>query len=277
VSDAEATVRVAAAAALRDVVKVPADGKADAAVEAVLRALAGGLRDPDGEVRIAAHLGMIRLGRLAAPALAAALAEKEPAVRRLAAETLRKLGPEAKSAAPDLIAALCDADAEVREGAGWALEGIDPDLGAAVPALRQALAAPPKPPPADKSAREPCYRTVAELAAVAASEVSEAVAPALRELSQRRGEAALVALGLAAVSPDREVRQLGRDMLLKCLTNRPDERAEEEAARRLKLARRLLEEGGREKAADGLRGFIKAHPRTLAAEEARRLLAEAEK
>ena len=100
-------------------VAVPADGKLDAAGESALQGFAAGLRDADEEVRIAAHLGMIRLGRLAAPTLAAALTDKEPAVRRLAVETLRKLGPEARAAAPDLIAALRDADAEVRDGAGW--------------------------------------------------------------------------------------------------------------------------------------------------------------
>ncbi|HKI35888.1 MAG TPA: HEAT repeat domain-containing protein [Gemmataceae bacterium] len=270
--DADAGVRAAAVTALRDVVTVTADGKVDAAGEAALQAFAGALHDADEEVRIAAHLGMIRLGRAAAPALGAALAEKEPAVRRLAVETLRKLGPEAKAAAPDLIAALRDADPEVRDGAGWALEAIDPELRAALPALRQALAAPPKPVPAAASSKEACFRTVAELAAVAAGEPGDSTKQALRELSLRRGEQALLALGLAAVSADRETHDLGREMIVKCLGNRPDDKAEAEAARRLKLARRLRDEGAREAADEDVRKVIKTHPRTHAAEEGRHFL-----
>jgi hypothetical protein len=64
-------------------------------------------------------------------------------------------------------------------------------------------------------------------------------------------------------------------MLVKCLGGRPDDKAEEEAARRLKLARRLLEDGAPDKGKEALRDFIKAHRRTRAAEEARQLLATA--
>jgi HEAT repeat protein len=271
--DADPQVRAAAVTALRDVVTVPADGKIDAAGQSVLQALAGGLRDSDEEVRIAAHLGMIRLGAAAAPTLATALSEKEPAVRRLAAETLQKLGPNARTAAGDLIATLRDADAEVRDGAGWALEALDPELRTALPALRQALAAPPKPMPVEAMIKEACYRTVTDLAALAAGEPGDLARQALRELSLRRGEQALVSLGLAAVSEDRETRALGREMLLKFLERRPDDKAEEEAARRLKLARRLLEEGKAEAAHEDARRVIRTHPRTHAAEDARRLLA----
>jgi HEAT repeat protein len=271
--DADVQVRVAALTALRDVVTVPGEGRLAAAGESALEALAGGLRDADGEVRIAAHLGMIRLGSRSAPALGAALGEKEPVVRRLAAETLGKLGPEARPAAPDLVAALRDADAEVRDGAAFALEALDPELGAAVRALRQALAAPMKVAVADPSPKEPCYQTVAELVAGAAG-TGDTGRAALRELSLRRGEQTLLALGLAAVSEDAEARALGRAMLLKCLEKRPDDKAEEEAARRLKLARGLLEDGKREAAHDDIRKVIKTHPRTRAAEDARRLLVE---
>jgi HEAT repeat protein len=272
--DADPQVRAAAVTALRDVVTVPPDGKLDPAGELVLQALSAGLRDSDGEVRIASHLGMIRLGRAAAPTLGTALSDKEPTVRRLAAETLQKLGPDARTAAPDLVAALRDADAEVRDGAGWALEALDPELRAALPALRQGLAAPPKPMPVTATAKEICYRTVAELAALATGEPGEGARQALRELSLRRGDQALTALALAAISEDRDTRILGREMLLKCLDKRPDAKAEDEAARRLKLARRLVEEGRAEAAQDDLRTVIKSHPRTRAAEEARRLLAE---
>jgi HEAT repeat protein len=273
--DADPQFRAAAVTALRDVVTVPPDGKLDAAGESVLQALSGGLRDPDGEVRIAAHLGMIRLGRAAAPALGTALGDKEPAVRRLAAETLQKLGPAARTATPDLVAALRDADADVRDGAGWVLEGLDPELRAALPALREGLAAPPKPMPVTATAKEVCFRTVAELAALTAGEPGDLARQALRELSLRRGDQALTALALAAVSEDRDTRALGREMLLKYLDKRPDDKAEDDAARRLKLARRLADEGRAEAAQEDIRTLIKSHPRTRAAEEARRLLAEA--
>ncbi len=268
--DADATVRNAALSALRDVVSVPADGKAD---PALLQAFETGLSDADGEVRIAAHLGLIHLGRAATATLGHSLRAADPAVRRLAAETLQKLGPDARTAAAELVAALRDGDAEVRDEAGWALEAIDPELRAAVPALRQALAAPAKQLTVVRSAREPAFQTVAELAATASADSGDRAAQALRELARRRGESTLVALALAAVSDDRAVRDLGREMLLKCLAGRPDARAEEDASRRLKLARRLLEEGDREAARDNLRAFIKTQPRTRAAEEARGLLA----
>ena len=77
------------------------------------------------------------------------------------------------------------------------------------------------------------------------------------------------------MSDDRETRALGREMLLKCLERRPDDKVEEEAARRLKLARRLLEEGKAEAAHEDARQVIRTHPRTRAAEDALRLLADA--
>jgi HEAT repeat protein len=234
---------------------------------------------PDRPVRALAYqsLGESRpVNSEALRALADALADKEPAVRRLAADTLRKLGPEARTTAPDLIAALRAADADVRDGAGLALEAIDPDLRAALPALRRALAEPPAPVPVRASSQEMWCRTVAELAALAAGEPTGPVKPALRELSLRRGEAALIALALAAVSEDRETRALGREMLVKWLAGRPDDRMEDEAARRLKIARRLLDEGRQEAGQEEVRKLIRTHARTRAAEEARQLLAGAE-
>jgi HEAT repeat protein len=103
-------------------------GDSRPADDATPRALVAALGDPDREVRGAAQLGLIRLGRPAAPALAKALREKEAAVRRLAAETLQELGPDAKAAAADLVAALRDDDEDVRDAAGRALDVIDPDF-----------------------------------------------------------------------------------------------------------------------------------------------------
>jgi hypothetical protein len=85
------------------------------------------------------------------------------------------------------------------------------------------------------------------------------------------------ALCLAVVAPDADVKALAREMLVKCLVDRPDGKTEDDAGRRLKLDRQLLNDGARPQACDGFRRLIKAQPRTRAAEEARRLLADAEK
>ena len=206
------------------------------------------LRDSDGEVRIAAHLGMIRLGRLPRRRWRRPWARRSRRCAACAAETLQKLGPDARTAAPDLVAALRDADAEVRDGAGWALEAIDPELRAAVPALRQALAAPPKPiplpdrPRSRHTGRWPSWPPRRRLIPVI-------VRP------RRCGNCRCAAANRpwwpwpwrrsARIGA---TRTLGREMLLKCLDGRPDARAEDDAARRLKLARRLLEEGKAEAA-----------------------------
>jgi HEAT repeat protein len=271
-TDGDAQVRMRAADALREVVAVPPDDKPEAAREAVA-ALVGALRDADPDVRIAAHLALIRLRAAAAPALGAALAAESVTVRRLAAETLKKLGPQARPAVPDLVAALADADAAVRDGAGWALQAIDPELRGALPALREALARPraAEGRPA-RPRRELCFWSVGELAA-AAGEGGESRKGALEELARRHGPEALTALALAAVDPDRALRQTGRGLLLRYFADRPDDAAEAEAARRLKLARHLMAEGHRDKAQDRLEDLVRTHPRTKAAEEGRGLLA----
>jgi hypothetical protein len=237
--------------------------------------LVAALKSKDAEARrkAANTLGLAGAeAKAAVPALAEALKDSDPEARGYAASALAAIGAPA---APALLkAADAGPDREVRDLAGLALEAIDPDFRAALPALRQAPAAATTA-GAAKSTKEPCYRTVAELVA-AAGEPGDPAKQALRELALRRGEEALTALVLAAASGDRELRELGRDLLLKYLSNRPDDKAEEEAARRLKLARQVLDGGAGGKAKDGLRALIKSHPRTRAAEDARRLLAEAQ-
>jgi HEAT repeat protein len=61
-----------------------------------------------------------RIGVDALPALTEALRSDDAASRRAAARALGRLGPAAKEAAPALIAALGDRDPAVRETIGWA-------------------------------------------------------------------------------------------------------------------------------------------------------------
>jgi hypothetical protein len=231
-------------------------------------------KDPEARRKAANTLGLAGAdAKAAVPALAEALKDSDEEVRGYAASALAAIGAPA---APALVKAVeASADPQVRGLAGLALEAIDPDFRAALSALRQTRAAVPASGATAKSTKEPCYRTIAELVA-ATGEPSDPAKQALRELALRRGEQALTALTLAAVSDDRELRELGREMLLKYLSGRPNGKSEEEAARRLKLARRALDEGAGGQALDRLRGFIKANPRTRAAEEARQLLAEAQ-
>ena len=100
---------------------------------------------------------------------------------------------------------------------------ISAEMHAGFPALRQALANPPSPGSATRPQRELGLWTVAELAAAAAGP-GERRAEVLRELSQRRGDQAVLALALAAAADDGALRALGRELLLASLTNRPDER-----------------------------------------------------
>jgi hypothetical protein len=231
-------------------------------------------KDPETRRKAANTLGLAGPGAKAAvPALAEALKDSDEEVRSYAASALAAVGVPA---APALVkAAAASDDPQTRSLAGLALEAIDPDFRAALAALRQTTAAAPETGHTAKSTKEPCYCTIAELAAAAGGQGDPAKL-ALRELALRRGERALTALTLAAISDDRELRELGRELLVKYLAGRPNDKAEEEAARRLNLARRALDEGDVRQALDRVRAFIKAHPRTRAAEEARQLLAAAQ-
>jgi len=95
------------------------------------------------EERAAAARALGGFGREApaavAPALAAALADPEPLVRRDAAVALGQLGPSAE-ATPRLLAALGDTDDEVRAAAAGSLGEIKPDDPDVLPALQKAAA-----------------------------------------------------------------------------------------------------------------------------------------
>ena len=66
-------------------------------------------------------------GPRAVPALAELLTAPEQGVRRSAARSLGKLGPESKAAIPDLVRALTDPDKLTRTVAADALSKIDPE------------------------------------------------------------------------------------------------------------------------------------------------------
>jgi HEAT repeat protein len=87
-----------------------------------------------------AETALRKSGRMAVPALAKALAAREPGTRVKVARTLGSIGEEAAEAAPALAGALNDTDAEVRLAAAKGLWDVTkaPDL--AVPALVGLLA-----------------------------------------------------------------------------------------------------------------------------------------
>jgi HEAT repeat protein len=110
--------------------------------KAVVRALAGRLRDDDAGVRdvAASALGDVftALGETAGaywsdagPALQKALKDADPRVRRSAACALGALGPDAVAARDALVAALDDDAAGVRQNAAWALGRLGQEAGAA--------------------------------------------------------------------------------------------------------------------------------------------------
>ena len=116
------------------------------------------LNDPDPNVRRAAAVTLAREGvdvRLQAadlreeepphavrnqpedvPALQDALTDSDSRIRKVAAQSLGRIGPAARLAAPELALALQDPAAEVRDAASDALERLGPD---AVLALMGAL------------------------------------------------------------------------------------------------------------------------------------------
>src|SRR5262249_27606410 len=274
--DADREVRIQAIDALREIVHVPPNGELDASGNRVLQSFVTALRDPDAEVRRAGQLGLIRLRKLAAPALGELLKDPDAAVRQQALEVGKKLGPDARVIVPALVAALRDADKGVRDGSGWALAEIDPELKEALPALQRALAGPP---PAKGVVRLRTtnlgYLTSAELIDAAAGTSGVAVKDLLQELARRRGQNVLVTLLLATTRNDSETRQLGHRLVFEYLSQKPDEGQEEDAGRKLGLVKRLLEEGRSDVAQKRLQELLAAYPRTRAGEEVRDLLARA--
>src|SRR5206468_1700770 len=99
--------------------------------------------DPDLNVRQAAATTLESMGeqaKAAAPSLARAVGEGDAEPRMNAMYVLQVLDPaDAKIAIPNLIDALNNSDARVRRVAAESLGKVGPAASAAVPALRRAL------------------------------------------------------------------------------------------------------------------------------------------
>ena len=115
-------------------------------LEKTLRALAEALNDPKAQVRLAAVDTLETLGDDAAPAAphpAWALTDPDRFVRRAAARTLGRMSPEKANAAkvvPNLIRMLDDPDLDLRLIAAQSLERYGPAAKTAVPALAKSTA-----------------------------------------------------------------------------------------------------------------------------------------
>lgn len=132
------------------------------------------------------------------------LSDKDPAVRRGAAEALGQAGPAAQQAIPELQAALTDEDGGVRRAAADALDRIGPDAVAAVPALIDAL-----------KDKDPEVRSQAALALSDIVPDHERVAPplilALKDPDRNVRKTVVVALG--------RLGPKNRDVVVGALTN----------------------------------------------------------
>lgn len=90
-----------------------------------------------------------RIGAPAVPQLIDALRNRDPEVRKQAAEVLARMGADARAAVPDLVRLLDDEDLAIRKTAARTLGRIGPDAAEAVPALMRNLLQPePQPPSA---------------------------------------------------------------------------------------------------------------------------------
>lgn len=112
---------------------------AQSAVPALLQAT----QAPGALVRVSAAEALVRIDpaqqQAGVNSLVASLKDQRKEVRRAAAESLGRLGAEAKAALPALIEALKDADADVRWMAADALGQIGGEAKTAVAALVEAL------------------------------------------------------------------------------------------------------------------------------------------
>ena len=80
-----------------------------------------------------------RIGPPAVPQLVEALHSNDAETRLVAAQTLARLGTDARDAVPDLIPLLEDPDERIRKAAMRALGRVGPEASEAVPALMKSL------------------------------------------------------------------------------------------------------------------------------------------
>ncbi|HVO97901.1 MAG TPA: DUF2961 domain-containing protein [Bryobacteraceae bacterium] len=137
--------------------------------------VAAKLADSGADVRIAAAWALSQMGPAGAasvPGLIKSLADPDPLVRSLSAVALRSMGPKAFAAVPALIHALSDAEPTVRSPAAEAIGRIGPAAKAAVGALSERLLVP----------NEVIY--VLRSDAIALGDIGPEAAPALPALRQ---------------------------------------------------------------------------------------------
>jgi len=105
----------------------------------VAPALVRHLVDSHLHVQTRAGVARKKMGAAAAPALAAALADRNLRLRREAAEVLGEIGPQAAAAVPALAKLLKDSRVYLQEEAAEALAKVGPKARPAIPALLVAL------------------------------------------------------------------------------------------------------------------------------------------
>lgn len=186
--DENVAVRAAAARALGDIIRGTKD----------LPTLRATVKAPDASVRRATTAALGAIGAEAVPSLIELLKDVEPTIRKMAAESLRGIGPQAKDAVPALKARLIDTDGMAQVAAALALWKISATVTDAVPVLTAAL----------KHPEEPVRVYAAEGLGDIGPAAKEAV-PALRAMSQDQNanqsttrRAATAALRKIGVEPD---------------------------------------------------------------------------
>jgi HEAT repeat protein len=100
------------------------------------------LKEGDKDQRKKAAESIEKLGpdaKAAVPALGEALKDQEPDVRYSAAQALGRMGPEARGAVAALSELLKDTNKDIRQSSAWALGRIGPEAKEAAPALLETL------------------------------------------------------------------------------------------------------------------------------------------
>jgi HEAT repeat protein len=154
---------------LRAVPALIAISKVDASVVPVLLEAVSNLQHRHDDVRQA----VAALGKVAVPYLPQELKSSNPQVRLLTINTLRDIGPEARSAVPILLDLLKDRNAVYRAEIAITLAAIAPDDPAIVPPLIGML---------DDPTRLECYTATVALGRIGPA--ARAAVPALRKLLQ---------------------------------------------------------------------------------------------
>ena len=224
------------------------------------------------------------------PFLLPALKHKDALVRRGAVQIIKNIGMERTSSDElllslgELVAVLKDLDPKVRDEAALALAEIDPEMKTAVPVLVSVIRSSNKteetatkpeatPPRASVPSRQADLRFVpeTELVVAATTERGPVLKSIVEELRRRRGDRILAGLAHLTIHGDTDIRQTARKQIVQYLTQKPKPVDEQQAVARLKLYKRLDDDGKKARAAT----LPRANPRPAAraAEDARKFLA----